>query len=51
MEAEGDIVIVRFTYTGADGEVIPLEATHITVAEDCTFVRADASVTIVTSLN
>ena len=39
MAAEGG-VIVRFTYTGAEGERIPNEATHITVAEDCTFVRA-----------
>ena len=42
MAAEGEIVIVRFTYTGADGEVIPDEATHITVAEDCTFVHEQA---------
>ena len=34
--------IVRFTYTGAEGEHIPAEATHITVAEDSTFVRAEA---------
>ena len=34
--------IVRFTYTGEDGEVIDDEATHITVAESCTFVRAMA---------
>jgi hypothetical protein len=42
MAAEGSNNIVQFTYTGADGEVIPLEATHITIAEDCTFVRAGA---------
>ena len=42
MEAEGGNDIVRFTYTGAEGEVIPDEATHITVAEDCTFVHAEA---------
>jgi hypothetical protein len=42
MAAEGEIVIVRFTYTGAEGEVIPDEATHITVAEDCTFVHEQA---------
>ena len=34
--------IVRFIYTGAEGEIIPREATHITVAADCTFVRARA---------
>jgi hypothetical protein len=31
MAAEGDNNIVQFTYTGADGEVIPREATHIFV--------------------
>ena len=41
MEAEGGN-IVRFTYTGAEGERIPNEATHITISEDCTFVRARA---------
>ena len=40
--AAGGGNIVRFTYTGAEGERIPDEATHITVAEDCTFVRAEA---------
>ena len=39
MAAEGNI-IVRFLYTGTEGEIIPDEATHITVAESCTFVRA-----------
>ena len=34
--------IVRFTYTGANGEVIDEEATHITVDKDCTVVRARA---------
>ena len=38
--AEEDII--RFIYTGAIGEFIPDEATHITVAEDCTFVRIRA---------
>ena len=43
MAAEGgNNIIVRFTYTGAEGEHIPDEATHITIADDCTFVRADA---------
>ena len=41
MAAEGDN-IVRFTYTGADDEWIDGEATHITIAEDCTVVRARA---------
>ena len=31
--------IVRYTYTGAIGEVIPQEVTHLTVAKSCTFVR------------
>ena len=39
MAAEGGNNIVRYTYTGAEGEVIPYEATHITIA-DCTLVRA-----------
>ena len=42
MAAEGGVNIIRFTYTGAVGENIPDEATHIAVAEDCTFVRARA---------
>ena len=29
--AEGDNIVLRFTYTGADDEVIPYEATHILV--------------------
>ena len=41
MAAEGGD-IVRFTYTGAEGERILDEATHITVAESCTSVRSDA---------
>ena len=41
MAAEGGD-IVRFIYTGAEGERIFDEATHITVAESCTFVRANA---------
>ena len=41
MAAEGGN-IVWFTYTGADGEVIPDEATHIIVDEGCTVVRARA---------
>ena len=43
MAAEGGNDIVRlFIYTGAVYERIPDEATHITIAEDCTFVRAHA---------
>ena len=34
--------IVRFNYTGADGEYIPDEATHITVGNSCEFVRANS---------
>ena len=34
------IPVVWFTYTGADGEVIDDEATHIFVDKDCTVVRA-----------
>ena len=33
---------MRFIYTGADGERIPDGATRVTVAKDCTFVRAHA---------
>ena len=40
--AEGGYNIVRFTYTGAEGERIPDEATHITVGNSCTFVRANS---------
>ena len=42
MAAEGGGVIVRFLYTGAEGEIIPREATHITIAFGCLFVRARA---------
>ena len=42
MAAVGGNIIVQFTYTGAIGEVIPDEATHIIIPEDCTFVRAEA---------
>ena len=40
MAAEGGDIIVRFIYTGAEGERIPDGVTHVTVAEDCTFVRS-----------
>ena len=40
MAAEGDNHFMRYVYRGEEGEVIPREATHITVAESCTFVRA-----------
>ena len=39
---EGNDFIVRYIYRGEEGEVIPDEATHITVGEDVTFVRARA---------
>ena len=42
MAAVGGNNIVWYTYTGADDERISLEATHITVAESCTFVRSYA---------
>jgi hypothetical protein len=45
MAAEGgNIVIIRYVYRGEEGEhnIIPREATHITVAEGVTFVRAHA---------
>eukprot|EP00984_Skeletonema_dohrnii_P007720 scaffold2832_cov132-Skeletonema_dohrnii-CCMP3373.AAC.5 len=42
MAAEGGYNMVRFTYTGAEGEVIPDEATHITIDKSCTFVHAEA---------
>ncbi len=40
MAAEGDNHFMRYVYRGEEGEIIPREATHITVAESCTFVRA-----------
>ncbi len=41
MAAEGGNNIVRFTYTGAEGEIIDSgEATHIFVHKDVSFVRA-----------
>ena len=42
MAAEGGDIIVRFIYTGAEGERIPDGVTHVTVAGDCTFVLAEA---------
>ena len=42
MAAEAGNNIVRYTYRGEEGEIIPREATHITIAEDCSFVRARA---------
>ena len=33
---------MRYVYRGEEGEFIPWRATHITVAEDCTFIRAEA---------
>ena len=40
--AAGDNNIMRYTYRGEVGERIPWEATHITVAEDCTVVLRGA---------
>ena len=37
-----NINIVRFNYTGAEGEDIPDGATHITIDESCSFVRSYA---------
>ena len=38
----GDNNFMRYVYRGEEGEIIPREATHITVHEDCTVVRAEA---------
>ena len=38
----GDNNFMRYIYRGEEGERIPAFATHITVAEDCTIVRARA---------
>ncbi|KAK1737822.1 leucine-rich repeat domain-containing protein, partial [Skeletonema marinoi] len=40
MAAEGDH-IRRFNYTGADGQVIPRNATHITIAKSVTVILPD----------
>ena len=40
--AGGDDIIIRYTFRGEDGEIIPDEATHITVGGDVTLVRARA---------
>ena len=42
MSDRGDDNFMRYVYRGEEGEIIPREATHITVAEGVTFVRADA---------
>ena len=42
MAERGDINFIRYIYRGEEGEIIPREATHITVAKDVTFVRANA---------
>jgi hypothetical protein len=42
MAAVGGNNIVRFTYTGAIGEVIPREATHIIIDKSRTFVHREA---------
>ena len=40
--AEGDIVIVRYIYRGAADEIIPRDATHITVDKDVTVIHEQA---------
>ena len=42
MAAEGDNDFMRYVYRGEEGEIIPREATHITVGEDCTVIRTSA---------
>ena len=42
MAAEGGNNIVRYIYRGEESEIIPREATHITVIEGVTFVHAGA---------
>ncbi len=42
MSDVGDNNFIRYIYRGEEGEIIPDGATHITVAEDVTFVRARA---------
>jgi len=42
MAAEGDHIIRRYNYTGADGQVIPRDATHIIIAKSL-----DQSVTVI----
>ena len=42
MAERGDNNFIRYVYRGEEGEIIPREATHITVHKDCTFVRARA---------
>ena len=42
MPDRGDNSFMRYIYRGEEGEHIPDGATHITVAEDCTFVHAGA---------
>ena len=40
MADRGDNNFMRYVYRGEEGEIIPWGATHITVAEDCTVIRA-----------
>ena len=40
MEAEGNIIIIRYTYRGEEGEIIPDDATHVYVTAK--IVRAEA---------
>ena len=42
MAERGDNNFMRYVYRGEEGEVIPREATHIIVGEDCTIILAHA---------
>jgi uncharacterized protein YidB (DUF937 family) len=42
MESEGDIIIIRFIFRGEDGEVVPADATHVTVHESVKVIPAEA---------
>ena len=42
MADRGDNNFMRYVYRGEEGEIIPREATHVTVHEDCTIVRVHA---------
>jgi hypothetical protein len=42
MAAEGDNHIIRFIFTGEDGEVVPADATHVTVHQSVKVIPARA---------
>ena len=42
MADRGDNNFIRYIYRGEEGEIIPREATHITIDKSCTFIRAHA---------